>query len=73
MREEFLALDQKAKKLEEKFGSLENFVLSTTKPHLPHKMRIEVDDDLRAAYKDLEELEFVDLLDFQKEEYGKFG
>lgn len=73
MREEFLALEQKAKKLEKKFGSLENFVLSTTKPVLPHRMRIEVDDVLRAVYLDLQDLEMADLSDFQKEGYGEFS
>lgn len=72
MREEFLILEQKAKKLEEKFGSLENFVLSTTKPTLSHRMRIEVDDDLLTAYRQLSDLEMIDLLDFQKEEYGEY-
>ena len=73
MREEFLALEQKTKKLEKKFGSLENFVLSTTKPVLPHRMRIEVDDALRAVYLDLQDLEMADLTDFQKEGYGEFS
>lgn len=73
MREEFLALEQKAKKIEEKYGSLENFVLSTTKPTLPHKMRIEADDELLAVYGELIPLEIADLVDFQKEEYGEYS
>ena len=73
MRAEFLALEQKTKEIEERFGSLENFVLSTTKPVLPHRMRIEVDDTLCAVYLDLQDLEMADLTDFQKEGYGEFS
>lgn len=73
MREEFLALEQKAKKIEEKYGILENFVLSTTKRTLPHKMRIEADNELLAVYGELIPLEIADLVDFQKEEYGEYS
>lgn len=75
MRKAFLELERKAEKLEKEYGSLEDFVVSTTNLSLPHKMRIEVDFELLQVYKDLEDLQTSDLVDFEKfeEDYGEFG
>ena len=75
MRKAFLELERKAEKLEKEYGSLEDFVVSTTNLHFPHKMRIEVDFELLQVYKDLEDLQTSDLVDFEKfeEDYGEFG
>lgn len=71
-------LEKNAKKIEKKWGGVENFVITTTFDHTKHTMRMEEDsfsdDNLLKVYEDLEEFEIADLSDYQSlsEEYGKF-
>ncbi|MDE6583401.1 MAG: hypothetical protein K2K31_01965 [Clostridia bacterium] len=66
----FKALLEKAKKIEEEFGELENFAKITTNCNEKHRMKMKEDfsseyKDMSAVYQELYDLELADLLDFQ--------
>lgn len=77
----FRQLSKNIEKIEKQFGSLENFVVTSTNLNEKHKMKIEEDysstfQELWPVYQDLSELERVDLLDYHKfvgRFDGKFG
>lgn len=77
----FRQLSKNIEKIEKQFGSLENFVVTSTNLNEKHKMKIEEDysstfQELLPVYQDLSELERVDLLDYHKfvgRFDGKFG
>ena len=72
MKKEYAALERKAKKLEEKYGSLENFVKQTTKPSVKHKMKMKGSFDLNDEFLKLEKIDLEDFWRFEKE-YGEFS
>ncbi len=60
----------KAEKIEQEFGSLENFVINTTIGHSKHRMRMEEEyssnlHQLEKVYQGLNDLELADLVDYQ--------
>ena len=64
-------------KIEEKFGSFENFVKTSTNFDTKHKMKIEEDylknfQMLNEVYEDLKSLETIELLDAQRRFDGRF-
>ncbi len=64
----FHVLEKKTKKIEEKYGSLENFVAYTTIAPEKHKMIMEdysVDNEMLQVYQDLLPLELADLIDYK--------
>ncbi len=74
MQEEYKKLEEKAKTIEKKFGSVENFAIQTTNCIDKHTLRIERQmffqwQDMEKIYQQLEDLQFVDLLDFQKQNW----
>lgn len=77
----FHQLKKKLIEIEEKYGSLENFVVQTTISGDEHRMRMEGQDssvyeEMEQVYQELFDLELADLLDFQKtigEENGEFS
>lgn len=78
MKNVFRDIEEKVEIIEKKFGSLENFVISTTIPLEKHKLKMRENSfkEMVSVYKDLEKLETCDLLDFQNlssEDYGDFG
>ena len=74
MKKDFLILNAKAAKLEEKYGSLENFVKQTTKAHFQHRMKMKRSFDFEVT-DELLNLEKIDLQDFWhfEKENGEFG
>ena len=74
MRKDFLKLEKRAKEIEKQYGSLENFVKSTTKAKSFHRMRIEGQMPY-SVLLEMQELEKIDLVDFEKFEkvYGEFS
>ena len=67
-------LIERVEMLEKEYGSLENFVKSTTNLDDEHRLRIEEVYDfqsLQSAYMQLRELEIADLIDYQNL-YGRF-
>ena len=72
MKKDFLILNAKAAKLEEKYGSLENFVKQTTKPSVKHKMKMKGSFDLNDEFLELEKIDLEDFWRFEKE-YGEFS
>ncbi len=73
MEKEYQELLEKVKKIEEEYGSLENFAILSTCKEVKHKLRIGRKIDLEGVYKDLSDLEYADLIDYQnlKGEYGE--
>ncbi len=75
----FRSLIKKVKSIERNWGSLEDFVVSTTFLGDKHTMKMEDDaslfEGLNLVYQDLSDLERADLVDLQKNlgDYGKFG
>ncbi len=75
----FRNTEKRVKKIEESWTNLEDFVIFSTFGTEKHTMKIEEenfsDSRLKAAYENLRDLEYADLVDFQKleEDYGKFG
>ena len=73
----FEELEKKAKEIEKEYGSVENFVVSTTIPDDKHKLKMRGNfQNLESVYAELKDLENADLFDFKRflsEEDGKFG
>ena len=70
MQEEYKKLEEKARAIEKKFGSVENFAIQTTNCIDKHTLRIERQmffqwQDMEKIYQQLEDLSTADLLDFQ--------
>lgn len=64
----FHVLEKKAKRIEAKYGSLENFVVKTTIAPEKHRMIMEdysVDNEMLQVYQDLSSLELADLIDYK--------
>ena len=62
----FEELEKKAKEIEKEYGSVENFVVSTTIPDDKHKLKMKGQfKDLRKVYESLNDLEIADLCDFK--------
>jgi len=87
-RNVFRKLMKMVRKIEESWGSLENFARFTTFGTEQHKMKIGTekhtmkirdeflfDESLEKVYRNLDDLTIADLCDFQNlsEEYGEFG
>ena len=73
MKKEYQELLEKVKKIEEEYGSLENFAILSTCKEVKHKLRIGRSVDLESVYEELSDLEYADLIDYQnlKGEYGE--
>ncbi|MBQ7327460.1 MAG: hypothetical protein IJX00_00650 [Clostridia bacterium] len=74
MKEEFAKLEEKAKQIEKQFGTVENYAIQTTNCIDRHTLRIERQmffrwHNMEKIYQQLEDLQFVDLLDFQKQNW----
>lgn len=72
----YKTIEEKVRKIEKKFGSLENFVVSTTISSANHKLKMKGDfQELEKVYASLEDLEKADLYDLKNlsEENGEFG
>lgn len=74
MKEEYAKLDEKAKQIEKQFQSVENYEIQTTNCIDRHTLRIERQmffrwHNMEKIYQQLEDLQFVDLLDFQKQNW----
>ena len=62
----YKSVEEKVKEIEKKFGSLENFVVSTTISTGKHKLKMKEDfQELEKVYASLEDLEKADLYDFK--------
>ena len=62
----YKAIEEKVRKIENKYGSLENFVVSTTISKDKHKLKMKGQfKDLRKVYESLNDLEIADLCDFK--------
>jgi len=78
-RNDFRKLMKMVRKIEESWGSLENFARFTTFGTEKHTMKIRdeflFDESLEKVYRNLDDLTIADLCDFQNlsEEYGEFG
>lgn len=78
--DKFHLMLKRIKKIEELYGSLENYVVNSTNFEGQHRMKIEeiyssLGSEMEQVYQDLLDLELADLLDFQNligEVYGKF-
>ena len=78
---EYKKLEKRIREIETKYESLENYVLRTTNIDDKHKMRMKEDysfifSEIEEVYRDLSDLEFADLLDFENiigRSDGKFG
>ena len=73
----YKTIEKKVRKIEKEFGSLENFVVSTTISSANHKLKMKgAFQGLDKIYDDLKDLEKADLCDFKNflsEEDGEFG
>lgn len=74
VKEEYAKLDEKAKQIEKQFQSVENYAIQTTNCIDRHTLRIERQmffrwHNMEKIYQQLEDLQFVDLLDFQKQNW----
>ena len=70
-KDDFKKLLKNVESIEKVYGSLENFVVTSTNLNDKHKMKIEEAysskiQELWPVYQDLSDLEFVDLLDYHK-------
>lgn len=67
---EYKKLEKRIREIETKYESLENYVLRTTNIDDKHKMRMKeyysfIFSEIEEVYRDLSDLEFADLLDFE--------
>lgn len=74
MKEEFAKLEEKAKQIEKQFSTVENYAIQTTNCCDKHTLRMERQmffqwQEMEKIYQQLEDLQFVDLLDFQKQNW----
>lgn len=62
----YSSIERKVREIEKEYGSLENFVVSTTIPDAKHKLKMKGEiQELEKIYASLQDLELADLYDLK--------